>query len=173
MKSRSRHALGFAGGLVAGTCATVLFLKGALSFDANLFDGSLLTGWSLILVLAALCACVWTPRRNLSALGVQLRWLTILTAFASIVFALHIHSFPPNGILDQILAWTFVALLVCSGWGYRISLALEEDPTRKQHGRLRTWLYFQAMVLGLLLGGGGIHGLLVHTHGMMAGALEG
>ena len=138
----------------------------------SLFDDSLLTGWILIVLLAALCACLWSPRRGLPALGVQLRWVAVLTGFASMVFAVHIQDIPPTGLLDQLLAWVFVALFLSSAWGYRLSILLEREATEGRRKRFHTWLYLQALALGVLLGGGAIHGVLMHTHGMMAKALE-
>ena len=159
--------------LLLATGVGLAMVDGFAPWEGNLFDGSLLTGWILIVLLAALCACVWSPRRSLPALGVQLRWVAMLTALAAMLFAGHIQSFPPTGILDQCLAWTFVGLLASSAWGYRLSLLLEDQPTLAHRQSFHAWLYVQAMVLGLLLGGGAVHGMLIHTHGMMAKALTG
>jgi len=170
-RERPARKHGLTGILLAAGMIVIWGITRTLSPHGSLFDDSLLTGWSLIVLLTALYACLWSPRRSFPALGVQLRWLAMLTAFASMLFAVHIQSFPPTGLLDQLLTWIFVVFLLSSAWGYRLSTLLEGETTAGHRTSFHTWLYMQAMVLGVLLAGGAIHGVLIHTHGMMAKAL--
>lgn len=168
MTATRKNAGRFAVLLILSTAAAVLITSMASPLANGLYDASLITGWALLILLAALAACTWSPRRGLSALGVQLRWVALLTAFTVVVFAGHIHSFPPLGLLERGLASIFLLLTASSFWGYWLSIRLRNHSSPKGRTALRRWLFAHAAILGVLLSTGVIHGLLIHGHGVMA-----
>ncbi len=173
MVNSDKKALWFVGVLVIATVAVIQLMAVASPLRGSLFDGSLVTGWGLIVLLVALCACTWSPRRSIGALSAQLRWVALLTAVSAVTFTGHIQAFPPTGILDRSLALIFATLLSSSTWGLWISMRLKHRASSRDRKTFRLWLYLQAMLLGLLVGAGFVHGVLIHTHGMVAKALAG
>ena len=173
MAERDVRGLRFGGLLFLLTAAGVALVRTRSPLEGSLFDATLGTGWGLFVLLAALCACTWTPRRSLGALGLQLKWVALLTSFAAVAFAAHVESLPPTGTLDRLLGLGFALLAASSAWGFVLSLRLRTRVSAGDKRSFQRWLYLQATVLGLLLGAGAVHGFLVHTHGMMAGALAG
>jgi hypothetical protein len=172
MTAPRKYAVRFAVILVLSTAAAIPITSMASPLAHGLYDASMITGWSLLILLAALAACTWSPRRGLSALGTQLRWVALLTAFTVIVFAGHIHSFPPLGLLDRGLAAIFLLLTASSSWGFWLSIRLGSHSSSKGQTAFRTWLFAHSAILGVLLSTGIIHGLLIHCHGVMARLLD-
>lgn len=146
------------------------------AFGASLRSLYYPSGWLTLAGLAVLSHDLWKPSGCHAMLRRRLDRQLALGILLAVMFVIHVDYRVPNGVLDLALTGLFVALCVSLVVGsalMRTRAAVAASPA--ESGRdieadklVATWLIAHTSVTWSLLGLAGMHGVIVHCHGLIA-----
>jgi len=158
--------------IAAIAAALALFAGAALLREHTFHRLYFVTGWGLLLAIG-----FDLFRRLRDANGeCEVGSHAALTILATSLFATHLELRVPNGWIEGTLALLFMILLSNAIMGSLMQLGLRVGFLRPKHVAphfARGWMLVHVPLTASLVALGMVHGVLVHSHGLIAYALLG
>ena len=152
-----------------GAAAAIVVLVVVHGFFADsLLRTTFLTGWALLLAIGVQAHRRWRKVRGSDASTEWLGGQGGLVLVTVMLFGMHLDFRVPDGWLDSVLAGMFVLLVASSAAAAVLLLTLRRDPQHAGNQAPRRWLLFHVSLTASLLTLGAMHGVLAHTHSVLA-----
>ena len=152
--------------------ALAIFAGAALLREHSFARVYFLSGWGL---LAALSYDLFRRLRD-AGIKTEVGNHAALSLLAASLFATHLELRIPNGWLEGVLSVLFLLLLSNAIMGSLVQMGLRTGvlgPKRVSPDFARGWMTIHVPLTSSIVALGIVHGVLVHSHGVMAWALLG
>ena len=151
----------------------VLIVCAHVACKRSLYTFCVQSGWLAAALTAAIALTWWKFDANAPLLRRRVHIQLYLSCLLVVMFAVHIDMRVPNGWMGIALAILFAASAVSTIVGATIvHIAARAAETRPSGEAdliaVRRWLFVNASLAYSLLGLALIHGVFVHTHGVLA-----